>query len=651
MERDLRSFGFRPISIEGHYGESEPSFLVPHSGSEEDQKKIEKLAFSPHYNQESVIHSHDHANLNRLVMQSGHEMKGSGVIHDHPDLTDYYSDIPNVGRIRLIINQPKEEDIKKSFFDSKEIKAIESRHLGHAKSRKAHHYGLVDGVNIFHAALPEHRAMMGKHVEDADDESLPKIISEAKDSDTPAVILHGSVPSSLREKAFAASHPHAYDWHDGHSNYHSDLEKADLPKEPAYGNEQVASKGVGTYHPIAKHFGTVTPGKKTHLVFYPHLDRAEGAVDGQVKEHGYQVYYAGGKYGKPDLATKNYNTGHLMIYDPTPQSGGDFGHEAYTRTWRKSHELAHALTYPELNQIYGEGRRIGKLGTRTPREAKRAIHWEWLAAHKQRDLLEKAGIKISDEDFAKELNTVMHDAVHRAVTGKFTEPSDEGFTPSATPVPLEKVFDLFKEHQRALGLDHDEATFATRPASSEYGVKKSMEGEPMAKGKKIEMPAKDLIEEHQKLIQILESPSHQDDLDEAKEQRKELAGYEAEAEKPETAEEIVGKIKELQAKLKAITGVTETISGKELIPGIENPQKECPACERPVESCICYENLPPPKVEIDGRKVKIFFKSEWNEEDRINFINDLKARAGKILLEQRREQAASALAEIRKKLS
>lgn len=36
---------------------------------------------------------------------------------------------------------------------------------------------------------------------------------------------------------------------------------------------------------------------------------------------------------------------------------------------------------------------------------------------------------------------------------------------------------------------------------------------------------KEMIEEHEKLIQVLQSPSHKDDLQETKKQKRELAQY------------------------------------------------------------------------------------------------------------------------------
>lgn len=294
-------------------------------------------------------------------------------------------------------------------------------------------------------------------------------------------------------------HPHAYPWHDHHTGHHPKAtvpggvaisSKQELVKdEPgahagkAAGhmhetgsfqpdkpvahphtdgaipgkNDQAAGAGVPTYAKFASAYGTIDKTQPSNLAHYDYTGKGE-AVSKLLADHGFQHYYAGGRYGKPDLANRNYNTGHLMVYDPTPQSGGDFGDFETTDNWRKVHELAHALVYPELNRIYGEGRRIGRLGKhRTMREAQRAVHWEWLAAHKQRELSKQLGVEIPDETFNREVNTVMHDALHRAVTGKFTEPSEEGFKPHAHLVPLEHALGQIATEARNLGLQgpHD----------------------------------------------------------------------------------------------------------------------------------------------------------------------------------------------------
>lgn len=274
-----------------------------------------------------------------------------------------------------------------------------------------------------------------------------------------------SVPGSISIAASArvASHPLSYPWHDDvgfvvladERHPHTSVPE---PPAKAFSSEENVARGESagsTYRDIAKDYGELRPGERPNLKHYDYRT-FEPQIDSVMQQSGYSPYFAGGKYGKPDLERRNYNTGHVMVYDP--ESGGEPGAEEYTRTWRKIHELSHALTYEQLNDKYGEGRRIGKLGWhRTLREAKRAVEWEWLAAHKQRELSTKIGHPIDDETFAREVNVVMHDAVHRAITGKFTNPDEEGFTPSSKLVPLQVSLGKLEATARAMGLNDENA--------------------------------------------------------------------------------------------------------------------------------------------------------------------------------------------------
>ena len=238
-----------------------------------------------------------------------------------------------------------------------------------------------------------------------------------------------------------------YDWLDAISDLTKEEEKPSAPK-----NEQAAGVGVDTYARYAQPFGTIDKTKPSNLKFYNYGGKGN-EVNKLANDSGYQVYYMGGKHGMPDLANKHYGTGHLAIWDPSSGSGGDFGEEDYTRNWRIAHETSHGQTLGELNKLYGDGRRMGKLGHhRTLREALRSVHWEWLAGHKQRELSRQMGVHLTDEDFAREMNTVMHDAAHRAVTGKFTEPSGEGFHPHSRLMPLDSTLNMIREAAREKGL-------------------------------------------------------------------------------------------------------------------------------------------------------------------------------------------------------
>lgn len=379
--------------------------------------------------------------------------------------------------------------IKSDLLDAAQIRSIEAQHLNQAKARKPHHYGLIDGVNFFHAHSPDHEALFGIHLKNPDESKLTSAMQESKKTGTP-IILHGEVPSFLKDQL-------------------GDTLKPKL-------SEQGSLKKAFT--------------------------QADGETMTDPREH-------------------------------QPQSV-----DSSLLAWGA--KKISSMKIDDIGQFEINGRTV-KI-----RKVLHDLYSGWIEYEGQN--------------------------IHQF----------EKLTMPALMTQLQSKLEL-------------------------YGKEKEVMAD---KSKKIEIPAKDLIEEHKKLIGILESPSHKDDLEEAKEQRKELADYEQEAmspETPDTSEEIVDKIKDLKTKLKE---TKETVSAKELIAGIEEPQSECPACERMAEKCICYLNLPRPRVEFDGKKLSIFFKNEWHEEDRVNFMNDLKARAGRILLEQRKEQAANVLAEIRKKL-
>jgi len=275
-------------------------------------------------------------------------------------------------------------------------------------------------------------------------------------------LMGGTKPRTVIEQMVAGLrpgqhlHPNQYPWHDGHTRYG----RGQLLEDEHEWNDQAVKGRVAGYHDIARHFGHVVPNAGADLKHYDYRAEHAEKIDRTLTGHGYTAYYAGGKYGQPALHTKNYDSGHLMIWNPDEGSGGDFGHRAYTDAWRKMHELAHAITKPIVNAKYGEAQRIGKLGHhRSIHEAERSVEWEWHAAHKQRELSAQIGVHVPDHVFHKELNTVMHDAVHRAVTGKFTNPEQEGYVPHSHKVPLATALGLIRHHAQRMGLTDRHQTF------------------------------------------------------------------------------------------------------------------------------------------------------------------------------------------------
>ena len=95
------------------------------------------------------------------------------------------------------------------------------------------------------------------------------------------------------------------------------------------------------------------------------------------------------------------------------------------------------------------------------------------------------------------------------------------------------------------------------------------------------------------------------------------------------------ELNELEGQIKQVGEKQEEkveIPTKDMIAGMLNPEKDCDACERPIQGCVCFTGMPSPRLEFDGRKVTIFFKSEvWDLEAQEAFVMDFKRCAGRIL--------------------
>ena len=153
------------------------------------------------------------------------------------------------------------------------------------------------------------------------------------------------------------------------------------------------------------------------------------------------------EFALPNLIGDGYHKKTLWIYNPEIEAAS-FRDSDYTKAWRVSHEIGHAVTEKFVQKKYGDSARDGRLGAEmsnlrgkppkqvsvlmeplTLKQAQRAIEWEDTAFRAQRQVLEDMGVKISDEQFIKEYNLNIKGAVHRIITGRFDEVIDEGFLP------------------------------------------------------------------------------------------------------------------------------------------------------------------------------------------------------------------------------
>lgn len=78
---------------------------------------------------------------------------------------------------------------------------------------------------------------------------------------------------------------------------------------------------------------------------------------------------------------------------------------------------------------------------------------------------------------------------------------------------------------------------------------------------------------------------------------------------------------------------TVTVPAKDVAEGLLNPETTCDDCGNAVERCACYAGLPKPEITFDlkAKKLTILFKSEWSQEDKESFLEDLGRRAGRII--------------------
>lgn len=421
LKRDLDAQGLKYEETEGRYGSPERSLII-HGPTREQMATLGKK-----YGQEAVVHS-----------QNGkHQMlytNGPNEGKHHPSLgtydywnqgqelpEDYYTKIPNQGAVRL-------------HFDFNQL----------------HHEPLAMPAQP--APLPPPQpAQITKY--EIGHKLYTQLNKLAKAYEAPANTLPDEpAPAAARAAPqYSASfpwlpHAHGYDWHDAHTD-HNPMACASggvamrSPQAPDAIVKSLAKSDV----PQSAAFGSHTKGP-TDL---KHFDYSASApmVDQLIADHGYQTYS-----GKPDHGRKNYDTKHLHV----PATG-----DPHTDAYRKVHELSHALTHGEVNARYGEGKRQGKLGAhRTLKEAMRAIHWEHLATHKQREINKQLGMHVPEETFNRELNTVMQDSVHRLIHGRHTDLAADGFQPHSHKVPLETALGVVKEAARNLGLQGETDTLA-----------------------------------------------------------------------------------------------------------------------------------------------------------------------------------------------
>lgn len=218
--------------------------------------------------------------------------------------------------------------------------------------------------------------------------------------------------------------------------------------------------------------GTVNPGMDTtqNLKFY-NLDalvQNPQITQQMLDDLGFKVdvfSYNPERFKLPKLKARGYGQDTVWIYDPEEEHGS-FKDTEYTRAWRVFHEVGHGITEDFMESKYGPSRREGRLGVEsesmrgvppkqvkvavrglTLAEAQRAIEWEDVAFRAQQMLLAMYGVQITPQEFAKEYNVNIGDAMFRTLTGDFGDPGVYGFVPSEQQVNVRNLLQFLQDEE------------------------------------------------------------------------------------------------------------------------------------------------------------------------------------------------------------
>jgi hypothetical protein len=505
LRSQLKDAGYVGLEVDGHYGYKEPSMLVIHHGTDLDKKRIEKIAFD-HHQQDSVLHS---SNLkNEMVYSDGKREQGNGIEWgDH--IKSHYTELSGGHKFQLKLGKS----------------------LGKSEIRKPRHYGLQDGIHIFHALNDEHRKYMkGIHVDSPTDQELDAAVKKAKTDKMAAVVISGAPPEKWSVKHSDLSGPA--------------LVKGDLAKEvrsPRKGHtlgQLRALKENNWHNPDT---GTeMSEGEGEEHLQRLEQNKADKVVSSKLKA------LQGGKAERPRLISEDF-----------------FG------------EMPKKVAKSELSKAF----------------------------------LQPDGITQTDQK--------THAAALQSMPENLREWANTQLVPLKTDDVTTLHFHGAEIHVRKLDRDL-------------YSGWVTIKNEKAHSFERVTMP--ELMGQLQSKLELYETvkaPSA--DVGQKLEELKAKVSLPVE-------DDIAARTQRFQAAVNKNFGHLLTDAGqvsipmKDLAAGMKDPEEECPACENPSSRCSCYFNLPRPRVEFDGKKVTIFFKSEsWDAATQEAFVDDLKRRAGQIL--------------------
>lgn len=585
--------------------------------------------------------------------------------------------------------------------------------------KKPHHYGKRSGVHLFHATMPEHRELIGKHIDDPSDDQLNDAISEAKHSGVSCVVIHGAAPESLRAKIHQEAGPvmkksYTFEVTD------QPLTKAEkkLPPQanaaikpvpgqffhPDLLSRKTVNLGYGDvttagHHPVSEEglhhhltsgsYSLLTAHNPSGIKTSPEenmannqklqadLDRS-GAVYHKVKgtyggneEQSYLVHHTrdvqphhieelGRKYGQESVIHSSLGQ-HKMVYVTGPNAG------------KHNKGAGHSIV-PRANENYSQ------IGSNPNQKFSLDFNFDSLHHEDEMQKTEKVYFRDLKKAFLQnDAQTFTDIKAHTQAVAANHPALMEWGAKKLSALPKDAVESMDLNGHTIKVRKHDADLYSgwiEKDGNKVHGFEKITMPELMSQlqsklelyGKEepaVKQSLKDLVAEIFKLGQAYYSESGHDwdeksfaipatkqkletlkakvsskmnpePFDETREDEVEEQKEFKEAGEKKREEMTFDELNELEDQIKEIHEEhTESVPKKELTAGMLQPERQCEDCGSKASFCDCYQGLPRPRLEFDGKKVTIFFKSEWAQEDRENFVEDLKRRAGQLLKSRR----------------
>ena len=519
-------------------------------------------------------------------------------------------------------------------MDNKEDKDKKEIKFNSDDLKKPHYYGSMEGVHVFHGSHEDHKAHIGKHLENPSDEDLQAGLKTAKEKGLNMLYIHGSPPTSLRSKI------------------HPEL-GAHVPGELGKSEEQ--SKRQAQYWFKLKHSPAAIPSnrKNSYVKYEMHAsDIKAHAAD--YSNHAHHVL----SHVVENKAEAQPSGLHGTAISRIDKDSKD----AAVREKMKGREIYTPST-PIADHVLngaGEGKKILYHGCGRDFGGALALAGPGAQLHKEPLMID--GKHATDDS----KNYLYHN--HKIVGGTNEVHLYDPFHYDNSLKSLPKgKFDEVHSHYTMNVIDHEtggnvmnEISSKLKPngkavvtARRDGGMKMNEEWKninQMGKTPKKEAvvpktgmkptPIKKSEDQPKKPYTLADL--HNAIRDEAKKSGHKLPDHIFKEPKPKQP-----KIKSTQSAnkitkhedlknfakdiLKQIEEETVILTTKELAKGLISPEKNCQDCGCTVENCMCFDGFTEPNFTFDGKKLNILFKSDWDEASKESYLDDFKRRAGKLL--------------------